>query len=130
MPQPLRIGILGAGYMAKVHGTNLNKIDGVEIAAICSFDPALSSTLAQDIGAPNAALFEDFTRMLDESKLDAVCIAVPPFVHKGEVVAAAPTRPAYSYRKTHRPETGNRPCHGRCRSKSRRDLPGGLSISL
>jgi predicted homoserine dehydrogenase-like protein len=36
MTKHLKVGILGAGQMGRRHGTNLLKLDGVEVVAVCA----------------------------------------------------------------------------------------------
>lgn len=81
----LRVGILGAGYMGRLHAGNLAGCSGVTVAAVCSAEGAedLAATL------PGAKAYADFGRMLGEAGLDAVYVCLPPFAHEGQVEAAA-----------------------------------------
>ncbi len=88
MAENLRAGLLGAGFMGRTHALNLEKIDGVEIAAICAIPLASAEQLAGQLEtAP--AVYDDFNRMLDEQALDALVISLPPHTHSGQFEAAA-----------------------------------------
>ena len=64
----LRIGILGAGYMGRLHAGNLAKLPGAAVAAVCSAEGA------EDLAAalPGAGAYRDFGKMLGEAGLDAL----------------------------------------------------------
>lgn len=82
----LRIGIIGAGYMAGVHAKSLSTIKNVEITAICH--PKVKPENL--IGTYGIKLyFKDYKKMFDEANLDAIVISIPPFAHSGEVEYAA-----------------------------------------
>ncbi|MEI6132122.1 MAG: Gfo/Idh/MocA family oxidoreductase [Bacillota bacterium] len=82
----IRVGIVGSGFMASVHCKNLYAMSNVEIVALCH--PFVKPEKLIDeykIGG----YFKDFKAMIDESNLDAIIIAIPPFAHGGEVEYAA-----------------------------------------
>lgn len=87
----LRVGIVGFGFMGKMHFNCYKALEGVTIAAVCDADEKrlhASSGVAGNIaGTENAtdlsgiSLFTDYDRMLKEEKLDAVSITLPTFIH-------------------------------------------------
>lgn len=82
----IRIGIIGAGTMARDHADALARVDGGQIVAIA--DPLLER--AQQIAAAHhAAAYADYRDLLDH--VDAVWIVTPPFMHReqAETCAAA-----------------------------------------
>jgi predicted dehydrogenase len=85
----LRIGILGAGLMARTHTQRLLKVGGVSVDAVCgiSLDEAQAFSKQNTEGA--AVPYADFGAMISERKLNAVYVALPPFAHNGQVEAAA-----------------------------------------
>ena len=87
MNQPLRIGILGSGFMAGVHADALKKIPGVTLAAVANPNPTHAAEFATARGIP--ASYGNFTTMLDSEKLDAVYLCIPPFAHQGEAELAS-----------------------------------------
>ena len=94
----LRVGIVGFGFMGKMHLRCYRGIDGVTVAAVCDAD---ESRLKDTKGAagniegaqtpPDLAgvnLYTDFDRMLTEEKLDAVSITLPTSMHRDFTVKA------------------------------------------
>jgi len=82
--QVLRIGLVGAGGMGKVHIANYAHIDGCRIAALCDASPASAQTAAE-LGVPHYA---DLAEMLDREPLDVVDVCTPTFLHKTHVMTA------------------------------------------
>lgn len=82
----LRIGFIGAGGIAGRHFRTLSAFDDVRVVAVA--DPTLdrAETMARDAGA---TAYEDWRRMLDAERLDAVWICTPPFVHGPPELACA-----------------------------------------
>jgi predicted dehydrogenase len=81
----LRIGMVGAGYIAGRHLDSLTSIPGVAIAGVA--DPLLgrAERLAVRARARPYGRWED---LLDADRLDAVYVCVPPYAH-GAVEEAA-----------------------------------------
>lgn len=87
-PSPIRVGICGAGFMGRTHAQHLQRIDGVEVAAVVSRSRASASALAEKLaGTPRVCA--SFDEMLDTEPLDAVYLCMPPGAHAGQVEAAA-----------------------------------------
>ena len=88
----VQIGIVGFGFMGKMHWNNLAKIEGVQVTAICDIDPdKLSgksgvagniSGTEEAIDLSGVALFSDAAEMYASGKCDAVSIALPTYMHK------------------------------------------------
>lgn len=77
---PIRIGVIGAGYIAGVHGEAAAAIPGtVQIVAVADADPAAAERAAQTYGWPRS--YGDVAVMLAEEELDAVIIATWPSTH-------------------------------------------------
>ncbi|MGO4369806.1 Gfo/Idh/MocA family protein [Paenibacillus sp. 2TAB19] len=81
----LNIGIVGTGWFGRMHAEKLAKLEGVKVAAF--------TATSQEKADQEAAKYEDargyssIHTMLDDRKLDAVYICVPPFAH-GEIERA------------------------------------------
>jgi len=88
MSTPLRVAILGAGFMARVHGTRLLKMEGIEIAGVCGTALESAKALLQDLKV-EARAYSSFEDMLRGSRCDAVYVCIPPFAHDGQVESAA-----------------------------------------
>lgn len=78
----VRVGIVGAGWMAQEHARVLGSIEGVELAAVCDVDVERARALAG--GAP---VYDDWRRLLEEEELGALFVAVPPLAHRDPAVA-------------------------------------------
>jgi predicted dehydrogenase len=88
MTKHLKAGILGAGQMGRRHGTNLLKLDGVQVVAVCDNDRVRAEGLASVL-SPQTKAFDDFPRMLESCELNLLYICLPPFAHEGQLEAAA-----------------------------------------
>ena len=87
MPDPLRVGIIGAGAITQVgHLPVLRKLKAVEIGAICDSDFPKARALAARAGIPDA--FEDMEELLRAESLEAVVICTPNHLHEPHVIAA------------------------------------------
>ena len=94
----LRIGIVGLGFMGKMHFRCYNSLNNVEIIAICDADTSrLQDTSGvagnisgaeDDLDLRNIALYSDLSKMLAEEKLDALSIASPTFLHASQTIEA------------------------------------------
>lgn len=83
--QPLRFGLAGTGYWARVaHASALGSTDGVDFAAVWGRNFAAAGALASAYGA---TAHRDFAEFL--SAVDAVAFAVPPDVQGSLAVRAA-----------------------------------------
>jgi len=85
----LKVGILGFGFMGRMHYRCWRALEGVEVVAICEADPAaLRDTGRGNIaGASDAVdlegvrLYADLGEMLRQEPLDAVSVTVPTHLH-------------------------------------------------
>ena len=80
----LRVGIVGAGWIAADHAAALARRDDVDVAAVCDLDRARAERLAPD----GAVVYERWQELLDGESLDAVWICTPPLAHRDPAVAA------------------------------------------
>ncbi|MCL2665850.1 MAG: Gfo/Idh/MocA family oxidoreductase, partial [Defluviitaleaceae bacterium] len=76
-----KAAILGAGFMGGLHSKNLAGMQDVSICAVCDIDEAAAKKLA---AAHGAEPYTSLEKMLDEKKIDAVYICIPPYGHNGE----------------------------------------------
>ncbi|MBC8079927.1 MAG: Gfo/Idh/MocA family oxidoreductase [Gorillibacterium sp.] len=77
----LKIGFVGTGGISQGHQNCLSKIEGVTVSAFTSNTQMSSDKAAQ--AHTHAKSYGSLTDMLDDQKLDAVYICVPPHVHEG-----------------------------------------------
>jgi hypothetical protein len=76
-----RIGVVGAGVIARRHVRTLAAFDDLDVAAVADMQVDRAEALAGTVGATS---YGDVRQMLDGERLDAVYVCVPPFAH-GEV---------------------------------------------
>lgn len=74
----IRVGLIGAGYIASWHADALRATDGVEITAVCDPSEAASKALADGLGL---RVFSDVADLIDARVCDAVHILTPPHLH-------------------------------------------------
>lgn len=84
----IRVGLVGAGGIAGNHLQNLSENNHVNISAICDIVPENAEKQALRYGA---AAYTDFDAMLQQEKLDALFVCVPPFAH-GQIEEKAADR--------------------------------------
>jgi predicted dehydrogenase len=96
----IRVGIVGLGFMGKMHLGIYSSMDQVEIAAICDSNKEslnLSSlsgaggniaTKDQDIDLSAAKAYTNYQEMLKDGGFDFVDICLPTYLHKEFSVAA------------------------------------------
>ena len=86
-----RIGILGLGFMGKMHFRCLKALDDAQIVALCDIDQAKlkggrgeAGNIAgaeEPLDLSGISLYSDFEEMLTREQLDAVSIPLPTYLH-------------------------------------------------
>jgi len=84
-PKPLRVAVIGAGYVAPYHLRALKTVPGVAMAAIADPDQEKASALARDFSVPVVAKTLDD---LQREPLDVIHILTPPALHAPLAIAA------------------------------------------
>lgn len=79
----VRVGIIGAGWIAAQHVATLARLDGVELVAVCDLDQARARELAS-----HAPTYTDWRQLIARETPDAVFVCTPPLVHREVAVAA------------------------------------------
>jgi myo-inositol 2-dehydrogenase / D-chiro-inositol 1-dehydrogenase len=79
----VRVGVIGAGWIAEEHVAILRRLDGVELVAVCDVDEARARELGGD-----AAPYTDWRELLDKESPDAVFVCTPPMLHREMTVDA------------------------------------------
>ncbi|MDA7423501.1 NAD-dependent epimerase/dehydratase family protein [Thalassococcus lentus] len=75
----IRIGLIGAGYIATWHADALKATAGVEISAVCDVSAGAAQGLADAYGA---RAFTSVAEMINAKAVDAVHILTPPHLHE------------------------------------------------
>ncbi|WP_138755723.1 Gfo/Idh/MocA family protein [Paenibacillus sinopodophylli] len=81
----LQIGIVGTGWFGMMHAEKLAKLDGVKVAGFVATSQQKADEAAKQFEGSRG--YATIHQMLDDRKLDAVYICVPPFAH-GEIEKA------------------------------------------
>jgi UDP-N-acetyl-2-amino-2-deoxyglucuronate dehydrogenase len=81
-----RIALVGCGRISKNHFDAIEKIDGLELVAVCDVDPTRVEQAAKERGVE---CFTSYEKMLKESNADVITIATPSGLHTDQGVAAA-----------------------------------------
>ena len=74
----MRVAVIGVGKMGLLHAGIMNSLPGVELCAISDTSKFLLNFAKNLKGIP---VFEDYRKMLDQAKPDAVVITTPVFLH-------------------------------------------------
>ncbi|MCX8184021.1 MAG: Gfo/Idh/MocA family oxidoreductase, partial [Crenarchaeota archaeon] len=85
----LRIGLIGCGGIANVHMQVLSNMKDVQLVSFCDIIEDKAREFNAKYAKGSAAVYTDFTRMLERERLDAVYVCLPPFAHSNEVEIAA-----------------------------------------
>ena len=72
----LRLGLIGAGWIAGLHLEALARLGRTELVGIVSGSGAGAATLSSRWGG---RVFADVDRMLDEARIDVAYVCVPPY---------------------------------------------------
>ena len=88
MDRNLRIGVIGAGRIGKLHANNLKKaVPGAELAAISDIDFKSAKALADQLGI--SKVYQDYQPILQDKDIDAVFICASTDMHSPISIAAA-----------------------------------------
>ncbi len=85
MTGPLRVGIIGGGWIARVHVPAIDAGPGLQLVAACDTAIERAQAIAEPRGATAYARFEE---MLEREQLDALWVCTPPLLHRAPVQAA------------------------------------------
>jgi predicted dehydrogenase len=83
---PLRIVFLGCGFITDVHSRHLKKLGTAFVAGYASRDRARADEYCRRFGGDGA--YGDYASAIDDPKVDAVVVAVPPKFHLELALAA------------------------------------------
>lgn len=82
----LKVGIIGAGSIIKVHLDSYSQNPQVQIVAIADLNEKLAKEKAEAYKIPN--YYSDYRKILENKEIDAVSIATPTFTHCQIVIEA------------------------------------------
>ena len=75
-----KVGIIGCGGIAQVHGWVLQGMENAEVIAVCDVEAARATALSERYGAGNVVVFTDWKELCG-SDVDVVHICTPHFLH-------------------------------------------------
>lgn len=94
----IRVGIVGLGFMGKMHFRCYRALQDVQVVAICDVDPTKFESAGGEAGniegaedpldLTGIALGDDFDKMLAEANLDALSVTLPTYMHREYTVKA------------------------------------------
>lgn len=84
--EPLRMGVIGAGFMGANHAKVWSQLPNTELIAIADLDEIVGKPLAGTLGAD---YHKDMTDLLARNDIDAVSIVTPDRHHVDPATAAA-----------------------------------------
>jgi len=82
----LRVGLIGAGGIARAHAAGYGQQPGVRVVALCGTGAERGRRLAAEVGA---AYHTDYRELLARPDVQAVSVCSPPSLHAEHAVAAA-----------------------------------------
>ncbi|MBQ8508578.1 MAG: Gfo/Idh/MocA family oxidoreductase [Clostridia bacterium] len=78
----VRVGIIGCGGIANgKHMPNLKKVPGVEMVAFCDIILSKAEEAKAKFGTPDAAVYEDYKKLLEDKSIDVVHVCTPNRCH-------------------------------------------------
>jgi predicted dehydrogenase len=80
MPEPLRLAFLGCGFITRVHSRHLKRLRPDIVCAYASREGAKAEAFCREFGG--LASYPDYLSAIDDSRNDAVVVAVPPRFHR------------------------------------------------
>ncbi|MFK7896219.1 MAG: Gfo/Idh/MocA family protein [Myxococcota bacterium] len=84
---PLRIGLVGTGFLAKTRARCWARVRNAEISRVASRTPDAAADFAREYALPNPA--GSVAELLADPEIDAVDVCVPNAAHREIAVAAA-----------------------------------------
>ena len=85
----VRIGLVGAGFVARIHAEAYRRVHGVEVElrGVAAAHRRRAATFAEEFGV--ARVYDDAEALLAEGEIDLVDVCVPPYLHAPITIAAA-----------------------------------------
>lgn len=86
----VRVGIIGAGFIADIHADAFRMIEEGQVIAVASPTPGKARKFAEHKGIPHA--FEDYRDLLAMESIDLVTLCIPNYLHEQVTLAVAAAR--------------------------------------
>lgn len=85
---PLRIGIVGLGYIGTTVGGQFHRHPNATVQALCDLDTDRLAETGAEFDVPDDERYTDYATMLETAPLDAVLVGTPHTLHYEQVGAA------------------------------------------
>lgn len=79
MPKPLRVAVIGCGVIAPTHLDAFQRLEGVEVAAVCDVIEERARRRAEEFSVPRVAV--DYQELLADPTIDALSICTDHASH-------------------------------------------------
>jgi UDP-N-acetylglucosamine 3-dehydrogenase len=79
MPEPLRVAFLGCGFITRVHSRHLRSLAGDVVGSYASRDKGRAEAFCREYRG--GASYAGYTAAIEDPRVNAVVIAVPPRFH-------------------------------------------------
>lgn len=79
MPETVRIGLIGSGFITTIHEEALRQVPGAQVVAVASPGPGHAERFAVERGIPR--WFTDYRALLDLNDVDLVVLGLPNDLH-------------------------------------------------
>jgi predicted dehydrogenase len=88
MSEPLRIAVVGTGFLGTRLGNMINRASDADLVATAEVCAETRATAGEELDVPGAVRYAEYETMLDEVDLDAVLVATPHALHYDQTVTA------------------------------------------
>lgn len=79
MPETVRVGLIGSGFITAIHEESLRQVPGARVVAVASPGPGRAERFAGERGIPR--WFPDYRGLLDLDEVDLVVLGIPNDLH-------------------------------------------------
>ncbi|MGQ3413388.1 Gfo/Idh/MocA family protein [Natrinema sp. LN54] len=86
--RPLRLGIVGLGYIGTTVGGQFHRHPDATVRAICDLDSDRLERVGREFDVPGDRRYAEYAAMLEDGAIDAVLVGTPHTLHYEQVVAA------------------------------------------
>ncbi|WZL73949.1 Gfo/Idh/MocA family oxidoreductase [Clostridiaceae bacterium 35-E11] len=82
----IKVGIIGAGFIGRVHGEVYKKLDNVELIGVADIGKESGMKFAKDF---QCQYYQDALLLIQQQEVDVIDICLPTYLHEQYVILAA-----------------------------------------